>query len=134
MIFVDSNIIIDLVEPNGAWREWSEEVLLSQEAPLITSAVTLAEAARQFHSLKAELSFLALMQIELLDMPPEAAFRAGKAHAAYRAAGGTREAVLADFLIGGHATTLGATLLTRDRGRFATYFPELQLITPENQA
>jgi predicted nucleic acid-binding protein len=76
MIFVDSNIIIDLVEPNGAWREWSEEVLLSQEAPLITSAVTLAEAARQFHSLKAELSFLALMQIELLDMPPEAALGA----------------------------------------------------------
>jgi predicted nucleic acid-binding protein len=131
MIFVDSNIIIDLVEPSGVWRNWSEEALIRQEAPLVTSSVVLAEAARQFRSLDDELKFLEALQISLLELTPAAAFRAGKAHAEYRAAGGPRDTIIADFLIGGHAATLDASLLTRDRARFATYFPELALITPE---
>ena len=133
MIFVDSNIIIDLVEPSGAWRDWSEEALIRQEEPLVTSGVVLAEAARQFRSLGDELKFLEALQIGLLELTHAAAFRAGRAHAKYRAAGGPREAIIADFLIGGHAAMLDASLLTRDRARFATYFPELALITPENR-
>ena len=48
-----------------------------------------------------------------------------------RIAGGRHASVLADFLIGAHAVELGATLVTRDKGRFSTYFPDLTLITPE---
>lgn len=133
MIFVDSNVLLDLVAPAGPWRKWSEAILSSVDAPLVTSRIVLAEIARQFISLEAERNFLSALAIELLDFPEEAAFRAGKAHAAYRTSGGTREAILADFLIGGHAASLRATLLTRDRARFASYFPELSLITPETE-
>ncbi|TPG43162.1 PIN domain-containing protein [Sphingomonas koreensis] len=133
MIFVDTSVLIDLIEPEGEWRDWSEEALASlpPSGEIITNHVVVAEIARQFATFDDERNFLTSLGIVIAAMPDEAAYRAGKAHAAYRAAGGARAGVLADFLMGGHASTLDATLLTRDRQRFATYFPELALITPE---
>ncbi|MBI2318269.1 MAG: type II toxin-antitoxin system VapC family toxin [Betaproteobacteria bacterium] len=67
------------------------------------------------------------------EIPRDAVFLAGRAHAAYRARGGTRGGVLADFLVGAHAAIAGCPLLTRDRGRYATYFPSLVLVSPGKQ-
>jgi len=64
-------------------------------------------------------------------IPAAAAFLAGHAHAAYRRAGGSREAVLPDFLIGAHAAVTGRPLLTRDPRRVATHIPGTTLIAPE---
>lgn len=133
MIFIDSNVLIDLIEPQGEWRAWSEEAFanLPRSGEIVANHVVVAEIARQFRTFDDERNFFGSLGITIAAMPDEAAYRAGKAHADYRAAGGARAGVLADFLIGGHASTLDATLLTRDRQRFATYFPELALITPE---
>ena len=48
----------------------------------------------------------------------------------YRAKGGKRTRVIADFLIGAHAVSQARRLLTRDRGFYRTYFQSLPLMDP----
>ena len=62
-----------------------------------------------------------------------ALFLAGKAFVRYRAAGGIRTGVLADFFIGAHAAVEQLPLLTRDARRYRNYFPTVVLIAPENE-
>ena len=66
-----------------------------------------------------------------MKLPYQAGWRAGLAFLQYRRAGGQRTALLSDFYIGAHAEAAGLTLVTRDAGRYATYFPAVVLITPE---
>lgn len=133
MILLDTNIVIDLIEAGRSWRDWTRAALGDAIATdkLVTSTVVLAECAGHFPSSAAQRDYLAVAGIGVEGLGPVAAFHAGIAHRNYRRAGGAREAILADFLIGGHAIDLGAALLTRDRQRFAAYFPDLSLITPE---
>jgi predicted nucleic acid-binding protein len=134
MIFVDSNVVIDLIEYNSRWSPWSREEISKGIAGdiLVADAIVLAECGAHFASLEEGLGYFEAMGIALKTIPVAAAWRAGRAHRHYRRSGGEREAILADFLIAGHASVLDAKLLTRDRRRFASYFPELTLITPEN--
>jgi predicted nucleic acid-binding protein len=60
-----------------------------------------------------------------------AAFLAGRAFVQYRRVGGNRRFPLPDFYIGAHALVLEVPLLTRDVSRYRTYFPSLELITPD---
>jgi predicted nucleic acid-binding protein len=63
-------------------------------------------------------------------LPWEAAFLAGKCYLEYRRRGGARRSPLPDFYIGAHAAVAGMALLTRDAGRYRSYFPRLLLIAP----
>lgn len=132
MIFVDSNVLIDIFDrEDPIWSAWSQRMIEELPPPLVIDTVVVAETARRFAALDGLLRFFTELDIKILQIPNEAAFIAGHAHAAYRRNGGRRDGIIADFLIAGHAEVLGASLLTRDRRRFATYFPELSLITPE---
>lgn len=133
MIFVDTNIIIDLSGMEGPWAAWSRERLGTARAAgdLVSNHVVMAELAPGFAAAEPLAALFEELAIEILPFTAATAFRSSQAHGAYRAAGGAQQAVLADFLIDGHAAALGVSLLTRDRRRFATYFPELTLITPE---
>jgi predicted nucleic acid-binding protein len=73
------------------------------------------------------------LNIDVAMTPRSALFLAGKAYLQYRAAGGMRTGVLADFFIGAHAAVEELPLLTRDSRRYRRYFPTVVLITPENE-
>lgn len=64
-------------------------------------------------------------------LPFTAAYQAGLAHQRYRRAGGQRERTLPDFLIGAHASVRSHRLLTRNVARYRSYFPALDIISPE---
>ena len=59
-------------------------------------------------------------------------FPNGKAFAQYRQRGGTKSNVLSDFFIGAHAAVSRLPLLTRDKQRYASYFPGVVLLAPEH--
>ena len=62
--------------------------------------------------------------------PAATALAAGRCWQEYRKAGGSRERVIADFLIGAHAAARADRLLTRDRGFYRNCFPGLPILDP----
>jgi predicted nucleic acid-binding protein len=129
--FVDSSVLLDLFTEDPRWLPWSQEQLThaAQRGAIVLNAVVAAEITPRFpriEELRAALPSMALIE----EIPLAAAFLAGHAHADYRRAGGTREAVLPDFLIGAHAAVTRRPLLTRDPRRVSTYIPGTALIAP----
>lgn len=98
---------------------------------VVVNAIIYAEISGQF-PFHAEVTFLLKkLEVELEDIPWDAAYLAGKSQRAYRGAGGMRERVLADFMIGAHAEQKGYRILTRDQARYRTYFPRVDVIAPD---
>jgi predicted nucleic acid-binding protein len=128
---VDSSVLLDVFTEDAEWSIWSEARLVEATArgALVVNAVVLAEVAPRFSRIEDLRS--ALRSVVLVEtIPAAAAFLAGHAHADYRRAGGGREAILPDFLIGAHAAVTGRPLLTRDPRRVTTHIPGATLISP----
>jgi predicted nucleic acid-binding protein len=129
--FIDSSVLLDIFTEDQSWLPWSQQQLTraAQRGAIVLNAVVLAEIAPRFPHIETLRSALPSMAV-IEEIPPAAAFLAGHVHADYRRAGGTREAVLPDFLIGAHAAVTDRPLLTRDPRRVATYIPGATLIAP----
>ena len=132
-IFVDSNVLLDVLTEPSEWAEWSATTLAAaaNRAPLVINAIVYAEISVRFPTIEALEAALPRNLLHREPISESAAFLAGKAFLAYRRRGGTRTAPLPDFLIGAHAATAGYRLLTRDTARYRTYFPSLTLIAPQ---
>lgn len=98
---------------------------------MIINQIIFSEFSLRFRSLDEVEDALPPDEFRREGLPWSAAFAASRAFALYRRDGGRREMVLPDFLIGAHAAIRGYSLLTRDLRRFRTYFPTVDLITPE---
>jgi predicted nucleic acid-binding protein len=131
-IFVDSNVLLDVLTEPSEWAEWSAATLAAaaNRAPLVINAIVYAEISVHFPTIEALETALPRNLLRREPISENAAFLAGKAFLTYRRRGGTRTAPLPDFLIGAHAATAGYHLLTRDSARYRTYFPHLPLIAP----
>jgi len=70
------------------------------------------------------------IDVRFAALDPEVALAAGQVFSAYRRAGGRRDRVPADFLIGTHAWMRADRFLTRDRGFYRTYFKRLRIVDP----
>lgn len=128
---VDSSVLLDVYTDDPTWGQWSRTQLTSaaKRGSLVLNAAVLAEIAPRFSRIEALREALPSMTL-VEEIPLAAAYLAGHAHATYRRAGGSRDAILPDFLIGAHAAVTGRPLLTRDPRRVATYIPGTTLITP----
>jgi hypothetical protein len=133
LILVDTNVILDLVENDPVWADWSQQQLeaASLQATLCINPVIYAELSIAFDAIEELETMLIQGEIRLEPIPREALFLAGKAFVSYHRKKGRKTRVLPDFFIGAHAAVAGLPLLTRDTSRYATYFPTLELITPQ---
>ena len=134
MTLVDSNVLLDIVTDGQAWADWSQGRLeqAALNGPLVINDVIYAEVSAQYATIEAFDLMLDELGIEVAPIPRAALFLAGKAYLQYRAGGGLRMGVLADFFIGAHAVVEQLPLLTRDARRYQGYFPTVKLITPGN--
>ena len=132
-VLVDSNVLLDLLEADSAWYEWSAESIVrcATYGRLVINHVVFAEVSAGFSSIEALDQKLPRSLYERAHPPWEAAFLAGKAFMEYRRAGGANRSPLPDFFIGAHAAVTGMSLLTRDAARYRTYFPTVELIAPD---
>lgn len=133
MLLVDTNVLVDVLEDDPAWVDWSIAQLRAQSQvhELLINPVIYAELSLTFESPQSLDDAIAGMALTLAEMPRPALFLAGKAFVRYRREGGTRNSVLSDFFIGAHAAVLGCPLLTRDARRYRSYFPTVDVIAPD---
>lgn len=131
-MLVDTNVLVDVLEDDPEWADWSIAQLRAQSQihRLVINPVIYSELSLTFSTFEALDEALAALEIPMVEMPRAALFLAGKAFVQYRRKGGTKGNVLADFFIGAHAAVAGWPVLTRDVRRYAGYFPTVQLIAP----
>ena len=132
-LLVDSNVILDLFLDDPNWAAWSESVLANygDHATLYINAIIYTEVSIGFNKIEELESALHKGGFLMLEIPKEALFLAGKAYFKYRKGKGIKKSPLPDFYIGAQAAVLDLDLITRDEGRYRTYFPTVRIICPE---
>ncbi|HET6719137.1 MAG TPA: type II toxin-antitoxin system VapC family toxin [Rhodocyclaceae bacterium] len=135
MLLVDTNVLVDVLEDDPEWADWSIKQLRAQSKVhrLAINPVIYAELSLTFSSVEALDQVVSDLALTLIEIPRPALFLAGKAFVRYRRLGGTKHNVLGDFFIGAHAAVSGLAVLTRDTKRYASYFPSVKLISPEGK-
>ena len=150
---VDTNVLLDILIPGAPQGDASERRLAEAAGAgaIIMCEVVYAELSAHFEAPHDLDRFVADTGIRLEPSGREVLRRAGDAWRTYArqrppslvcpqcgsvqavrceqcgAPVQVRQHVLADFMIGAHAVVHADRLLTRDRGYYARYFPELEL-------
>lgn len=131
---IDTNVLLDVFGADPKFSQASAQMLRRclREGSVHACEIVWVETATAFSDSKTFLSAMQLLPIEFSSINKEATLLAAQAWRRYREAGGKRERVVADFLIGAHAATQGNRLLTRDHGFYRNYFKSLTILDPSN--
>ena len=150
---LDTNVLLDLLIPGASHADASAFRLTeaAREGAVVISEAVYAELAGRFEQSADMERFVDDTGIRLMPSSRETLQHAGSAWRSYARrrqrsltcpscgaaqpdrceACGTgiqvRQHIVADFMIGAHAAVQADRLLTRDRGYYVRYFPDLEL-------
>lgn len=129
---VDSNVLLDLFTEDPEWVTWSAGNLAEafDRGPVVVNQIVYGEVSLRFSTVE-DLDAALSDRFVRGNLPWAASFLAARCFRDYRRRGGARTSTLPDFLIGAHAAVLGMRLLSRDVGRYRTYYPTVELVSPE---
>jgi predicted nucleic acid-binding protein len=129
---VDTSVLIDVFDADAEFGPGSARALRSclAEGALVACDPVWAEIVAHFGKGQDANEAMTKLRVEFSPVEIPSASTAGEGWRAYRKAGGTRERLVADFLIGAHALTQADRLLTRDRGFYRQYFSDLRVLDP----
>ena len=129
---VDTSVLIDVFggDPRFGLPSANALRLCLNEGAVVACSAVWGETRAAFSS---DAEFLHAMNTAGVGFSPQteqAATLAGATWKKYRAAGGKRDRVIVDFLIGAHAALQCDRLLTRDRGYYRKYFGRVTILNP----
>ena len=127
---LDTSVLLDVLVNDPEHADRSEALLFQvyRQGTLIISPAVYAELVPQARTRDELDGWLRATRIQVVSFAVDHAYTAGVAYAAYRKAGGKRQRILADFLIGAHAFHEADQLLTRDRGFYRRCFSGLTIV------
>jgi predicted nucleic acid-binding protein len=128
---VDTNVLLDIFLPDKKYAEESGRLLKTayNEGALLICNIVYAELVPQFKGRSLLDATLATLNVTVSSIDLDIAFLAGEKWELYRRSGGKRQRIITDFLVGAHATLKADRFLTRDRGFYRSYFPELKFLS-----
>jgi predicted nucleic acid-binding protein len=131
MILVDTNVLLDVLQNDAEWAPWSQGQLDAASATdsLAINPIIYSELSIAFARIEELEAVITEGSLAMESIPREALYLAGKVFLNYRR-GRTKHSILPDFYIGAHAAVMQWPILTRDAGRYRTYFPNVPLLTP----
>ena len=138
MILLDTNVVVYAFDLDSPFCKWARETIADAVAGdgAAINAVSLAEICVGDADPLTAADRIRSWGVDILDVPTAAADVCAKAYRKYRKRRLSQSDApvpvmpLPDFFIGAHAKIMGWELATADRGRFHTYFPSVDLITP----
>src|SRR5262245_7675662 len=108
---VDTNVLIDYLDENSVWFEWSAAMLAeaADRGEVAINPIIYAEVSVAYNRIEDVEAALPEEFFRRLHLPREAAFLAGRVFKEYRRRGGKRTGALPDFFIGAHAAVSNMT-------------------------
>ena len=130
---VDTSVLLDIFLPDERHGPASRRRLRDayDAGGLTICDIVYAELVPAFPSRETLDRTLREVNVVVSAIDSGMAWDAGRRWKRYRRAGGTRTRIITDFLIGAHAVAAAERFLTRDRGFFSSYFPELDAPGPD---
>jgi len=134
MLLLDTNVLIYACTRQSSWYEWARQVIAESVASkgAAINAIALAEFCVGASQPEIVAHAFRSWGLQLMDVPAAIGPRAAEAYQRYRTSTDkpTPAVPLPDFFIGAHADVFNWPLATADKGRFKTYFPNLELVMP----